>query len=177
MFLSYFEKELYTAYSSIHRYLSLNEQLLTYNETKEFFLSNFLLYHLISSHRRLYGLITIWWRKTFWDLITNPIVMNRFASCRNISHKIIIIAIYSTYKFSCLLGMHKISQISSREYHKYYQLTRVLIMFYTYYALIFIEKRYQNSFSINISHYGGLDQLIISQFLLCLSLAAQNKKQ
>ena len=91
---------------------------------KNFLLSNFLLYHLISSHRRLYGLITIWWRKTFWDLITNPIVMNRFASCSNISHRIII-TLYSTYKFSCFLGMHIISQMISREYYKHWQLIRL----------------------------------------------------
>ena len=91
---------------------------------KNFSLSNFLLYHLISSHRRLYGLITIWWRKTFWDLITNPIVMNRFASCSNISHRFII-TLYSTYKFSCFLGMHIISQMISREYYKHWQLIEI----------------------------------------------------
>ena len=143
---------------------------------KNFFLSNFLLYHLISSHRRLYGLITIWWRKTFWDLITNPIVMNRFASCRNISHKIIIIFIYSTYKFSCLLGMHKISQMISMEYYKTVTIYD-LIMFYAYYVLIYIKSGIKIASVTNISHCGGLYRLIISHFLLCLSLAAQNKKQ
>ena len=50
VFLSYFEKELYTDYSNIHRYLSLNEQLLTYNETKEFssFQFSFISSHFIS---------------------------------------------------------------------------------------------------------------------------------
>ena len=84
--------------------------------------------------------------------------------------------LYSTYKFSCLLGMHKISQMISMEYYKTVTIYD-LIMFYAYYVLIYIKSGIKIASVTNISHCGGLYRLIISHFLLCLSLAAQNKKQ